>query len=252
MGLHYHGAEGAYLSGDFDQAEAWYASALQGAKTPLDQAAIYRIQVTHYHFQGRNKEAIAIQRKSTELLGWSIPTGEAQIQASLEQQIETVASFLQDRTIPSLLDHPQMTDVAVAEILRILQILLYAAWLDGQTTLSLEYGNSEMSPFGYVGYGLIANVVLHDPAQGYDFGSMAVQLCEQFNNADVQGMTNFLFAADVHGWARPLREADRYYDNGYKYSMEAGNWLTVSFVMMLGGSERLTYGAPLEELHRTA
>ncbi|MBE9101861.1 ATP-binding sensor histidine kinase [Vacuolonema iberomarrocanum] len=261
--LHYHASEAAYLSSQFDQAENLYNVALQHARTPLEQAALYRVQMTQYQLQGRNAEAIAIQRKSTQLLGWSMPTGPNEIQNSLDAEITTVNQFLEQQTAASILELPKMTDANTEELLRILQILFYAAWLDGQltlaflalakmTTLSLQHGNSEMSPFGYVGYGIVANAILNDTTQGYQFGSMAVQLCEQFNNADVRGMTNFLFAADVHSWKRPLREVDQYYENAYKYSMDAGNWLTVSFTMMLGGSDRLTYGKNLEELYSLA
>ncbi|MBX2866136.1 MAG: PAS domain S-box protein [Leptolyngbyaceae cyanobacterium MAG.088] len=258
--LHYHGAETAYLSGDFDQAEVLYEAALSQAKTPLEQAAIYRVQMTQYQFQGHNAEAIAIQRKSTQLLGWTLPIEPEQIQADLELEIAAVNQFLEQQTVTSILDLPKMADAKTEEILRILQILFYAAWLDGRptlallalakmTALSLQSGNSEMSPFGYVGYGLIANIMLNNATQAHQFGSMAVQLCEQFDNADVRGMTNFLFAADVHSWKRPLQEADHYYENAYKYSMDAGNWLTVSFTMMLSGSDRLTYGKNLEDLY---
>ena len=62
----------------------------------------------------------------------------------------------------------------------------------------------------------------------------------------------FFFAADVHSWSRPIREADTYYDNAYKYGMEAGNWLTVGFMMMLSGSDRLTCGKNLNELYTIA
>ena len=117
------------------------------------------------------------------------------------------------------------------------------------TTLSLQNGNSEMSPFGYVAYGIITNSLLQDASQAYQFGHMAVRLCDRFDNADVRGMTNFLFAADVQSWKRPVREADRYYENAYKYGMDAGNWLTVSFMTIQSGSDRLTYGKNLEELY---
>lgn len=261
--LHYHGSESAYLSSHFDQAEMLYQVTLKNARTPLDQAAIYRIQMTQYQLQGRNSEAIYIQRKSCQLLGWSIPTESDQIQTSLNAEIAVVNQFLEQQTIASILEKPKLVDATIEEILRILQILFYAAWLDGQstlallalakmTTLSLQYGNSEMSPFGYVGYGLIANAVLKNTTQAYQFGNMAVQLCEQFDNADVRGMTNFLFAADVHSWKRPLQEADRYYEDAYKYGMDAGNWLTVSFMMMQSGSDRLTYGKNLDDLYHIA
>ncbi|UKP00574.1 trifunctional serine/threonine-protein kinase/ATP-binding protein/sensor histidine kinase [Nostoc sp. UHCC 0870] len=261
--LHRDGSEAAYLCSKFDQAEVLYGETLKYAQTPLDKAIIYRVQMTQYQLQGRNAEAIAIQRQSLQLLGWTMPTEPEIIQASLDAEIATVQQFIEQHTIESILAAPKMTDPSIAEILRILQILFYAAWLDGQptlallalakmTTLSLQYGNSDMSPFGYVGYGLIANGVLKDCATAYQFGEIAVQLCEQFDNADVRGMTNFLFAADVHSWNRPIREADTYYNNAYKYGMEAGNWLTVGFMMMQSGSDRLTYGKNLDDLYAIA
>ncbi|MEL7037284.1 MAG: AAA family ATPase [Cyanobacteria bacterium J06592_8] len=258
--LYRYGSEAAYLCGNFEQAEALYPEAIYHAQTPLDKAVIYRVQMTQYHLQGRNAEAISIQLQSLQLLGWKVPESPEDIQASLDEQIEIVRHFLEQQTIESILELPKMTDESIAEMLRILQILHHAAWLDGQTTLSLlavakmttlslKYGNSDMSPFGYVGYGMIATVVLKNFGRAYQFGKMAVQLCEQFEDAGVRGMTNFLFAADVHSWSRPLREAETYYENAYKYGMEAGDWLIVSFMMMQSGSDRLTYGKNLDELY---
>ena len=67
--LHYQGAESAYLSGDYDQAERLYANTLSHARSTVEQAAIYRLQMTQYQLQGRNAEAIEIQRQSLKLLG---------------------------------------------------------------------------------------------------------------------------------------------------------------------------------------
>ncbi|MBE8989604.1 ATP-binding sensor histidine kinase [Nostoc sp. LEGE 12450] len=261
--LHRDCSEAAYLCGNFDRAEVLYREALSHAQTPLDKAVIYRVQMTQYQLQGRNAEAIAMQRQSLQLLDWELPKEQELIQKSLDKEIAIVNRFLEQQTVESILNLPKMSDASIAEMLRILQILFYAAWLDGQptlgllvlakmTTLSLQYGNSDMSPFSYVGYALIANAILKDLGTGYQFGEMAVQLCEQFDNADVRGMTNFLFAADVHSWSHPIRKADKYYDNAYKYGMEAGNWLTVGFMIILSGSDRLTYGKNLDELYAIA
>ncbi|MCC3414063.1 MULTISPECIES: ATP-binding sensor histidine kinase [unclassified Microcoleus] len=261
--LHRDASEAAYLCGNFDQAETLYAVTLTQAQTPLDKAVIYRVQMTQYQLQGRNKEAIAIQRQSLQLLGWGMPIEPESIQASLDEQIAAVNQFLEQQAIESILGLPKMTNDTIAEMLRILQILFYAAWLDGQstlallalakmTTLSLQHGNSDMSPFGYVGYGLIANALLKDAAQAYQFGNVVIRLCEQFDNTDVRGMTNFLFAADVHSWSRPLQAADTYYDNAFKCGMDAGNWLTVGFTIIQSGSDRLTYGKNLNDLYAIA
>ncbi|MBD2494544.1 ATP-binding sensor histidine kinase [Nostoc sp. FACHB-280] len=261
--LHRYASETAYLCGNFDQAEVLYEQALNYAQTALDKAVIYRVQMTQYQLQGRNAEAIALQSQSLQLLNWQLPQAPELIQKSLDEEIAIVKRFLEQQSVVSILALPKMTDASMAEMLRILQILFYAAWLDGRptlgllilakmTTLSLQYGNSDMSPFSYAGYALIANAVLKDFDIAYQFGKMAVQLCEQFDNADVRGMTNFLFAADVQSWSRPIREADTYYDNAYKYGMEAGNWLTVGFMMIQSGSDRLTYSKNLNELYAIA
>jgi len=257
--LHYEGSEAAYLCGNFDQAEALCATTLSQASTALDQAAIYRVKMTQYQLQGRNTEAIAVQHQSLQLLGLTLPDTPDLIQAALDTEIATVERFLSQQSVDAILQLPQMDDLNSIETLRILQILFYAAWLDGQpilaflalakmTTLSLRYGNSEMSPFGYVGYGMLANALRNQAKIAHQFGQMAVQLCELFNNADVRGMTNFLFAADVHSWSRPLREATPYYEAAYSFGMQAGNWLTVSFVIMQSGSDYLTAGLNLEHL----
>ncbi|WP_236144326.1 hypothetical protein [Nostoc sp. CMAA1605] len=62
-------------------------------KLPLDKAVIYRVQMTQYQLQGRNAEAIAIQRQSLQLLGWTMPTEPEIIQASLDAEIATVQQF---------------------------------------------------------------------------------------------------------------------------------------------------------------
>ncbi|MEM9092774.1 MAG: serine/threonine-protein kinase PknK, partial [Cyanobacteria bacterium P01_F01_bin.53] len=245
--LHYQGAEAAYLSNDFEGAEILHLSALGESRSDLDRATIYRLQMTQYQLQGRNVEVISIQRKSLKLLGWELPENAETIETTLEIEVAAVKHFLSQHRIASILKLPVVDNANIIEMLRSLQILFYAAWLDGQptlaflalakmTTLSLQYGNSEMSPFGYVGYGMLANALLKQADIAYQFGEMAVQLCEKFDNPDVRGMAHFLFAADVQSWSRPIREAIPYYDSAYTYGMQAGNWLTVSFTMMLSGS----------------
>ncbi|MGB3535613.1 MAG: AAA family ATPase [Microcoleaceae cyanobacterium] len=259
--LHREAAETSYLCGDFQQAEALYSTTLAQAQTVLDKAVIYRIQMTQYQLQGRNAEAIAIQHQSLQLFGYKMPETLEKIQANLDREIKNVNQFLEKDRVESILKLPKMQDENIAEMLRTLQILFYTAWVDGQpilallalakmTTLSLKYGNIDLSPFGYVGYGMIANIQLKNPQIAYQFGSIAVRLCEQFDNPDVAGMTNFLFASDVHSWSRPLREADIYYEDAFQYSMMAGSWLTLSYIMMLSGSDQLTYGKNLIELHK--
>ena len=260
--LHQGTAESAYLSGQFEQAEVLYAATLPHCQSPLDKAKIYRVQMTQYELQGRQLEAIDCQRESLALLGWQVPATEADCRLSLSAEIDSVNAFLKTQTIQERLQAKHLTNPNIEEMMRILQILFYSAWLSGQpvlallavtkmTTLSYEHGNSEMSPFGYACYGLVLGAWRQEYEKGYLFGKMAVALCDQFDNADVRSVTNFVFGSDVQSWSRPIREAETYYETAYRYGMESGNILTVTFMMMLSSSDRLTYGQNLNELYQT-
>ncbi|MEN8445678.1 MAG: serine/threonine protein kinase, partial [Cyanobacteria bacterium J06555_13] len=259
--LHQRQAEAAYLSRQFEQAEALYTSTLPHCQTPLDQAKIYRVQMTQYELQGRHLEAIDCQKQSLALLGWQVPETESDLRLSLAAGIDKINDFLKTQTVESRLTAKHLEDPNIEEMMRILQILFYSAWLSGQpilallavtkmTTLSWEHGNSEMSPFGYACYGLVLGAWHQDYEGGYQFGKMGVALCDQFDNPDVRSMTNFVFASDVQSWCRPIREVDSYHETAYRYGMEAGNMLTITFMMMLSGSDRLTYGQNLDELYQ--
>ncbi|WP_407897374.1 ATP-binding protein [Scytonema sp. NUACC26] len=216
-------SETEYLSGNFDQAELLYAEALKHTATVLDTVGIYYIQMTQYQLQGKYAEAIAIQKTSLDLLGLSIFLEPETLQAAVNAELDAVNSYLKEHQIEELLDAPKMSNPNVIAMLKLLQVMFYSAYLIGNqtlsnftvvkmTTLSLQYGNSDSSPFGYVGYGLVAGV-LDDYKTGYSFGAMAVRLCEQFDNSYIKCQTNFLFAADVHNWNRPIKLSETYYES---------------------------------------
>jgi predicted ATPase/signal transduction histidine kinase len=259
--LHKERAEVEYLSGQFEQAEALYAIALPHARSVMDKISVYFVQMDQYQVQGRYAEAIQIQRVGLRLLGWDIPAAQETQKLILQAELQIVPFYLAGREIEALLDAPKMRHPQQITILDLLQRMFYAADLIGNqtlayltlvtmTSLSLQYGNCEFSPFGYVGYGLVARAVLQDYRTSYRFGKMAIALSERFDNIAIQCKANFLFAADLHHWNRPIKSADPYYEKAYQLGLECGDWPTVGYMIIQSGSSRLTGGQNLAHLRK--
>lgn len=257
--LHYHAAESAVLTTRFDEAESLYAIANPRVRTPLEEARMVRLQATHYQLQGRNRDAIAILRDGITRAGWKVPDSAQAVDAAIHAEVATIFGFVTTRGVDALLDLPTMTDPLSTELMGMLQVLFYAGYRSGETqtgllalcrmtTWSMEHGNCEMSPFGYVGFGLVCTARLGDYTTAYAFGKTAIELSERTGDIDARGMTNYIFASDVVGWSRPLRDAMQYYDEAYRYGFEADNLLTVGFFMQQSATEQFAFGMNLDDL----
>jgi predicted ATPase/GAF domain-containing protein/anti-anti-sigma regulatory factor len=259
LALYTERAEAEYMSGNFEQALALYPDALAHARTAMDKVGVRFLHATQLQLQGRHAEAIQIQLAALALLGWSVPESGEVLQAMLDKELAAVAVGLGGRNIEDLVRAPRMLSPEAIAMMGILQGLLYAAYVNSNqtlanlslvkmTTLSLEHGNSDLSSFGYVGYGMVIGAVLGDHATGHRFGKMAIELCEQFDNQGMQCKTNFLFAADLNSWSRPIRSSDVNYERAYEMGVESGDWVTVGYTIIQSGSDRLTRGMRLPDL----
>jgi predicted ATPase/signal transduction histidine kinase/DNA-binding NarL/FixJ family response regulator/tRNA A-37 threonylcarbamoyl transferase component Bud32 len=261
FGLHKERAEVEYLSGEFEQAEALYPIALSHAQSVIDNISIYLVQANQYLLQGRRGEAITTQKAGLNLLGWTIPEEAEALKRLFEMELSKVALYLAEREIEQLVSAPLMSDPEKVAMVELLHGMFYAAYLSSQqtlanltlikiTTLSLQYGNCEASPFGYVGYGMVSGGLLGDYRTGHRFAKMAIELCDQFDNMAIKCSANFLFAADINHWNQPIKSSDLYYDTAYQLGLECGDWTTVGYMIMQSGSDRLTRGKPLSELYQ--
>jgi len=91
-----------------------------------------------------------------------------------------------------LLDAPEMTIPAQKLVVKLLSNIdppayfsnqaLYAVIVVKMAQISLKYGHVPESAKAYVTYGLILGSVLGDYRSGYEFGQLAVQMSDKFNN----------------------------------------------------------------------
>ncbi|WP_437641732.1 AAA family ATPase [Sorangium sp. So ce854] len=261
LALHRERAEVESLCGAFDEAERLCAAALARARTAMDKVSIHLVQANQYLLEWRNHEATLVQKAGLRLLGCPIPEDRAEVAALLEQELAAVPVLLGGRAIEELAHAPRATSPEHPMTLELLVNLFFGAYNSSDqtlanlaivkmVTLSLQHGNSDMSAFGYVAYGMVVGPLLGEYETAYRFGKMAIALADQLDNLVLRAKTYHIFSADVHSWTQHLRRADPYYDRVYEIGLQAGDWTAMGYMISQSGSDRLTYGMALPELAR--
>ncbi|UQA55673.1 AAA family ATPase [Polyangium aurulentum] len=258
LALHRDRAEAEVVTGNLAEAERIYPEALARARTALDKVSILSVQATHAQLDGRYADTIRAQREGLALLGWPLPDEEAILKALLDVKMAEIDAIVAARGVEAQLRAPKMKDPGQLAAMELAQGLFYAAYLGGDKTLaflavvemvtaSLEQGNGPLSPFAYIGYGMVAGL-LGDHERGQRIARMGIELVDQFDNPAIKCLANYLYAADVHSWGRPLREVDPFYDRTYSYGLLSGDWITVGYMIMNGNCDRLTRGDALGDV----
>ncbi len=172
-------AEAAYLCGDAAQAEAIYPRVRARCQDRLEHVRCIAIQAHQYQLQGRLLDAIAVQREGLALLGYAIPLDAVELQASAEQQYADLIALpctCSASAVDALVAAPDMRDPAAVAAMQLMQGLWMAGYYAGQqslcmmmimtmTRLSIEQGNSDFTPVGYIGFAMMQVVQGADPAR---------------------------------------------------------------------------------------
>ena len=234
-------SEVLYLSGDFENAQNFYSEIIQNARSIDDKIEVYCLQMVDYHLQGRMKEALSIQIKSLKILGIIIPENKEDLQIMFEHELKKIKTLTGSRKIHDLLYLNKMTDKKILSIVAILTRLSSTNYVIGDwpelnfwaaakiINLSIEYGNDELSCYGYVHYGIMIACVLNDYENSYEFGRLAIELSEISNNTAIRSQVYLMFCISFEHWRKTYKASIPYYNKGFDYSMENGDYAFASY-----------------------
>ncbi|WP_367267901.1 AAA family ATPase [Okeania sp. SIO2C9] len=163
LALYLEAVEARYLIGDYEQMEQLAQIVQQQAKNLLDQIPVYiskiQAEFAQYQFsQGIDLAVIVIKDLGLEL---SPRPEEADLLAGLEE----LKSFLSDRSTEDLKQLPKMTNPEKLALMQILGLIGAVAFVIGSPlwssivfaliTLSVKWGNTPASAYGYSCYGIM-------------------------------------------------------------------------------------------------
>ncbi|MEG4493619.1 AAA family ATPase [Microcoleus sp. D3_18_C4] len=230
--LYAEAAKAAQLVGEFDRMENLAAVALQQAKTLLDSAGIYETKIAALTTQSRRVELVKLGIDVLKLLGVDLP--EAPNLSDIQQAMATTNAALSGRKIEDLIDLPLMVEPAPQAAMRILSSLFAPAYQVApallpliacqMVNLSIKYGNTNNSPFGYAGLGVILNGGFQDMESSYQYGQLAMRVLQQLNFVEVKAKTFHLVAGFTIHVKAHIRECFDIFLAGYQSGIVMGDF----------------------------
>ncbi|MCP4135494.1 MAG: AAA family ATPase [bacterium] len=250
--LYTEAAESAYLNADYDEMERLSQPILQNSTSHLDESKLYEIKIQADISRDRVVEAVEVARLFLKKLGTRFPEKPG--------KLDTLLSFsgskliLAGKKIEELIDLPPMTDpIALASI----NIIAHAGsvcclgvpdvlplYMIKQLTLSVKYGNTSMSAFGYAAYGFILCGIIGDIDGGNRFADLAENLLERLNAREVMAKTLLITYSLIRHWKIHTRETFRPLKEAYQIGLETGDLFYSSYLAFMYCS--CLYAANLE------
>jgi predicted ATPase/transcriptional regulator with GAF, ATPase, and Fis domain len=233
-------AEGEYLCGHFDEAEAQLATLRERAGAQMDKAKVLNLAMLQRENQARYADAIAVARENLAQFGVVFPASDEENQAALEREIAAIESLLGGRGIASLIDLPEMRDAETQMVMHILTDIWASTYITGDAALarlisatmvrlSLAHGNVAESAYGYVTHAITVGPARGDYAAAHEFGRLALAVNERFNDARRRAKIHQQFHAHVCLWREPHRKCLPHAREACRSGLEAGDFLYAAY-----------------------
>ncbi|MEG4605460.1 AAA family ATPase [Microcoleus sp. F6_B6] len=249
-------AEVAFLAGDFEQMNQWIEAVIHHAKTPLEQVQVYQVKIQALVAHNKFVEAIAIGQSVFQMLGVNLPN-EPTLD-DIRQLKQEIDALIEGRSIESFFHLPKMSDPQQLAIMQNAARLTPVCYMSGtklyflvvalQVKLSIQFGNSPVSAFCYVGYAFQLRMLWNDMSKVPQFGQLGYQLALEPDAKNIRAATAMLMGAYVGSWTIHLQDTLPILLDGYQAGLETGNLEFMGYDAQLYCFNAYWYGQPLVEL----
>ncbi|MCW6050145.1 AAA family ATPase [Lyngbya sp. CCAP 1446/10] len=229
--LHLETLESEYLNTNFERAQHLSKIILLQAKSQLEKVKVYELRIPFYLQQNQPQAALETALQVLIILGVSLPRNPTKFSIMMGLIRNKIA--IGGKQIEDLAFLPLMTDPYKLAAMRILIAIIPAAFMANpmlfplivfkMVNLSLQYGNSPLSAFGYVTYGMLLCGVLSDIDSGYQFGKLAVKLVEQFAAKELKAKIEFHFNSFIRHWKEHIKETVQPFIEAFQSGLETGD-----------------------------
>ncbi|WP_242037915.1 ATP-binding protein [Tolypothrix sp. FACHB-123] len=205
-----------YLNINFEKAASYADVIKQNANTLLDKVKAYEALMQMYMAEIKMQLAIDTGLQLLEMLTVSLESAPPQ-----------------NLDVEDLIHLPKMTDPNKLAAMRILINMISAAYFANPALLpsivftmihlSVSYGNSAASTYGYVLYGLLLCGMLSEIDAGYRYGEVALNLLDRFNAKELKCRIFLVWNANIKFWKQHLRTTIEPLVEAVQFGLENGD-----------------------------
>ncbi|MBF2065322.1 MAG: AAA family ATPase [Calothrix sp. C42_A2020_038] len=251
--------EAAYFCREFEKMQKFAEIIKLNAKNALDKVTTYHIQILACIAQKQLPKSITIGLEILELLdvSFSISPTEADIQQALTETI----SMIPQSGIASLIDLPLMTNSQSLAVLKILDVISSTTYflnppLNALNTLamvklSIQYGNTSLSPVIYSQYAYVVNAISNNIELNHELGNLALNLLNRFTEQTHASKTLFIIATFSTHWKSHLSESLSLFNLGGQKASLVGDFEYGAWSYVYECRTSLLIGKPLSEVIQT-
>lgn len=228
-------SECAYLCGLFIEAEKGFDFLMQKARSKREQGIIYNLRIIQYENLSRFAEAAALGFEAVALFGIHFPDNEQEKLTVVDSEIEAIQQQLSAKPIAQLVQLPQMQDADKKICMKLLMTMWAPNYISGDlpatmliaasmVKLSLQYGNTEESAYGYVTHAISIATRHNDYALAYEFGQLALSVNRELDDRTARAKVNHMFSCYIGLWRDHIKECFKYSRVGYEAGIESGDF----------------------------
>jgi predicted ATPase/serine phosphatase RsbU (regulator of sigma subunit) len=253
-------AEVEYLNGNIDQSQDLIEQSIQQAKSAVELADFYYLQINQYTLLGRYKEAIEIAMTVLKLLGSDLPTDN--FQAAFDTEVSEYRGNLGAREISSLYNSPEMEIPEKRAALKILSRIFTTAWILDPilrniigikaVNLNLKYGHTKVSAIVYSFMAFIMAHVLQDYRSGYEYTSLAMKLADKYKDLVSKVVVTQVHANVISPWLMPIKLSESINAEGVDAGLQAGDLQVTGYTFTYNVYNLIYQGKNLDSLLQEA
>ncbi len=256
--MHTEATEASYLSGNFEKMDELARIVLKNSRSLLDGIKVNEIIIQSLIVRGRIREGVSTSIEVLKQLDVNIPETPKRINVLIS--ILKLRLVLSRYTLDELNELPQMKDDHKLAAMRILMCAASSAFRDqilkvimmilNMVHLSIKYGNSPFSPYGYGMYGILTLGVLKNIPKGYQFGKFSFGLLSKFKTKEYNSRITALFNIFISHWKDRLKDTIDPLKSAFQAGLETGDLEFAAYSIMMACVHSFYCGTELESVEK--
>lgn len=222
-----------YIAGNAAEAMRLLDEALGRTTDLVDTGRINRIRLDIYQNGGRYAEGLAFGIAALRQFGVEIPETTAEINAAFGVELGRIREILGARRVADLLDGPPMQDATARTLIRLFGQLntlayiakpeLYPLFSAKSVIVAMQAGNGVVSARAYSPFGVLQVVAFDDLDAAYAYSTLAIELCERFDDVTARGVVLYGRGALIAPWREPFGVALGWLEAAIRASLDTGD-----------------------------